>query len=502
MRQAWPQKRRGAPRKNTTKGLASATGAAHTRQADTRASMGTTGVGGKDRNCYESRVPSLVRFRLRSLARRLGAGRPVVAVVAIVVIAAALLGLVVAASAIAADDALEADRVYDRVFWLGAIAAVVWGYTSFEVLFRAPDRRFLASLPIGGGARFTDLFVRAIVLHVPLILPAMAYAIGLARAGQPGLAGYAALSIGALFVAGLPLSMALHMWAGRSLLANAGELKRWLAGAAFAEEAALLVYAPALGLLVTLGLGIVADFAWRGVFVQGRSGALVPLVGGALAIGVGSFVAGRRIAEGALHAIMPRFTEVDLPLPYTEDGLPKTTPGESLARALPARARPYFMRDLRQLRRRHRIDRILLWVFAASLVRVLHAGHGPASPLVAALLALVFVNGLFFASAFRVHGPELASSALERTLPIARAPERIGRLAASLIHPLWTVAIAAVAVATTGQVIAAVATLGLGLALVVTMALATEALAGWDARTAWPWRAAVIALVGLVGGWL
>jgi len=440
---------------------------------------------------------------MRSLARRLGAGRPLVAAVSLVVIALALAGLVFAGRAVAEGDAASPEVVYDRVFWLGTIAAVVWGYTSFEAMFRPPDRRFVAQLPLSGSTRFVDLFARAVLLHVPLVLPALSYSAGLLAAGAPGLAGYAAANVGALFIAGLPLSIALHLWAGRSLLVPGSELKRMLAGQAVAEEAALLVYAPAVGLLATLGLGIFADFVWRDVFVKGHLDRLAPTLAVTLGIAVGAFVIARRLAERSLHRIMPRFAELDLPMPYTEDGLPRRTPGEGLARRLPAAARPYFMRDLRQLRRRHRLDRILLWVFALAMLRLVHAGPSSAagsSPATTALIALLLANGVFFVSAFRLHGAELASAALESTLPIAGRPATIGRLAATLIHPLWTVAIATLAVATTGRVADALIVLAAGLALAVGVTWATLVLARLDARVGWPWRCAIVALVGLAGG--
>ncbi|MCC6621173.1 MAG: hypothetical protein IT385_07955 [Deltaproteobacteria bacterium] len=442
----------------------------------------------------------LLRYRLRSLARRLGVGRPLVGVISLVVIGLALGGLVVAGRLVARGDAASPETVYDRVFWLGTLAAVVWGYTSFEAIFRPADRRFVAQLPLSGATRFTDLFIRAVLLHLPLVLPAMAYALGLTAAGAHGLAGYAAANVGALFVAGLPLSIALHLWAGRSLLMPGSELKRMLAGQAVAEEAALLVYAPAVGLLATLGLGIFADFVWRDVFVRGHAGQLAPTLGVTIGLAVVSFIVARRLADRSLHRIVPRFAELDLPMPYNEDGLPKRTPGEGAARWLPPAARPYFMRDLRQLRRRHRLDRILLWVFAIAMLRLVHAGEPLGSPAGTALIALFLAHGVFFVSAFRLHGAELASPSLEMTLPIARRPEMLGRLAATLIHPLWAVAIAAVTVATTGAIVDALVVLGAGLGMVVVVTAVTTLLARADARVGWPWRSAVVALVGLAGG--
>ena len=116
--------------------------------------------------------------------------------------------------------------------------------------------------------------------------------------------------------------------------------------------------------------------------------------------------------------------------------------------------------------------------------------------------SLLIVDGLFLVSAFRLRGAELAPLSLERTLPIDRAAARLGRWLATLLHPLWAAAIAGVAVLTTGALAAAVIVLALGVGLALVVTALTHVLADIDARLAWPWRAGVVALVGLIGGWL
>jgi hypothetical protein len=118
---------------------------------------------------------TLLAFRWRSLGRRM---RGVQLFVAIVVAVFALGALALLGHTLAAAGADET-VVRDQVFWLGVVAALVYSYTTFEVFFRAKDSRFLATLPLSGAHRFDDLFVRAALLHLPLALPVVAYALAL-----------------------------------------------------------------------------------------------------------------------------------------------------------------------------------------------------------------------------------------------------------------------------------------------------------------------------------
>jgi hypothetical protein len=273
-----------------------------------------------------------------------------------------------------------------------------------------------------------------------------------------------------------------------------------LAGAAVPDDAALLVYAPALGLFGTLVLGIFLDLAFREAILRGKAELVLPLLAGASALAALAVLRARRIARESLHLILPRFSEVDVPPPYRDDGVRRHVPGERLAALLPAPARPYFLRDLRQLRRRHRLDRVLLWVFAGACLKLAHDADHPAPPVLAALLLMV---GAFIVSAFRLRG-ELASAWLDRTLPRSPRLELMGRLAASAHHPTVALLVALVATLTTGDLAASGLVLAVGLVLTALVVVLAHAVAHLGRErpglAATLWRIAVAAAVITFGG--
>lgn len=435
-----------------------------------------------------------------------------VLVVAVIALGAlALLGKTLVASSVGpapGSGALSIDEtlVRDQVFWLGTLAALIYSYTSFEVFFRAPDARFLATLPLSGANRFDDLFARAVVMHLPLVFPAVAYAAALFLSPLPGAAqaGLYTLVVGLTqFSVGLCLAIVLHLYAGRSLLSKGSEVRKLLAGMSVPDDAALLVYAPALGLFGTLVLGIFIDLAFRDAFFRGKGTMLAPVLLVSLGVAAFAVVRARRISQESLHLILPRFSEVDVPPPYREDGVPKFVPGERLVRFLPLCARPYFLRDLRQLRRRHRLDRILLWVFAAAVLKVAHdvpAGRSPALPV---LLALALFDAVFIVSAFRLRG-ELASRWLDLTLPRNPQDELRGRFLATAHHPLMALGAATAMTLTTGDWLASAVVLGAGLVLTLALVAASHAVAALGSErpglTATLWRVALASAVTVLGG--
>lgn len=443
----------------------------------------------------------LLGFRWRALRRRF-TGHLGVGLLALLVIAAGGAALAALGTALAAAG-LDETVVRDQVFWLGTLAALIYSYTSFEVFFRASDTRLLSTLPLSGAHRFDDLFVRAVVLHLPLVLPHVAYALALFALPAPtaSAAGLYTLVVGLTqFGVGLCLAIALHLVAGRSLLSKGSELRRMLAGAAVPDDAALLVYAPALGLFGTLVLGIFIDLAFRDAIFRGKGTLLVPVLLVAAAVALFSVVRARRIARDSLHLILPRFSEVDVPPPYRDDGVRKHVPGEALARLLPSASRPYFLRDIRQLRRRHRLDRVLLWVFLAATLKLAHDAASPVPPV---LLALSFMNGVLIVSAFRLRG-ELASRALEETLPRSLAAELPGRLLACAHHPFVALGLATLATLTTGDLGAATLVLALGVPLTAAIALLAHLVAHLGAErpglAATLWRIALASTLAAAGG--
>lgn len=444
----------------------------------------------------------LLAFRARALKRRF-AGHPGVALLALLVVGLGALSLAALGSALAAAGLAET-TVRDQVFWLGTLAALIYSYTSFEVFFRAKDTRLLSTLPLSGAHRFDDLFARALFLHLPLVAPHLAYALALALDPAPEASAAALYTVVVgltQFFVGLCLAIALHLYAGRSLLTKGSELRRLLAGAAVPDDAALLVYAPALGLFGTLVLGIFIDLAFRDAIFRGKATLLGPVLLVAAAIATLSVARARRLARDHLHLILPRFSEVDVPPPYRDDGVRKHVPGEALARLLPPPARPYFLRDIRQLRRRHRLDRVLLWVFFAATLKLAHdATRSPALP---SLSALAFMNGILIVAAFRLRG-ELASRALELTLPQRPRDELAGRLLASAHHPFVALALATLATLTTGDLGAAASVLGLGLPLTLAIVGLSHACARLGAErpglAATLWRIALASSIATLGG--
>lgn len=407
-----------------------------------------------------------------------------------------------AADLLSPDPAARETAIRERTFWLTTLAALIFAYSTFEVFFRASDTRLVGTLPIRGRTRYLDLMSRAALLHAPLFLPLAAYGAALAvrGAGEAGL--YSVLVSAVVFVVGIPLCVWLHLLAGHSLLSDASPLKRQLSGGVVADEAALLVYAPAVGLLGTLLLGIAADFALRDAIIRGRGGVLAPVLAGGLGIAALAVAKSMSLCDRSLHLIMPRFAEFDVPPPFRDDGVRRRVPGEGVARLLPVKARPFFLRDLRQLRRRFRLDRILLWVYAAVLLRLDLGGDAPAS-LAGHLVALGLFAGVFLGSAFRLRGRELASPWLDRALPSDPRGALWGRVAADALLPAWALLITAIAPALTGDVALAAAVLGLGLALVSALlagshALAARAFPDRVLAAAAAWRGLLLAATGAV----
>ncbi len=452
----------------------------------------------------------LLKFRARASLRR-ATSNPLIAIAVIAGAFAALFGVFVGLRELARADLTETD-VRDRVFWLGTLTALVYSYTTFEVFFRARDADFLGTLPLSQATRFDDLYLRALTLHLPLLLPSLAYALALALERPDLQSAFYVLAVSLTqFAVGLPIAIALHLWAGSTLLSGSSGLKRALAGATVVDDAALLVYAPALGLLATLVLGIFLDLSLRDAILRGRASMLAAPLLGAFAVSAFALLKARQLASTSLYRILPRFAEVDVPPPYREDGIRQKVPQEWLAPYLPSASRPYFLRDIRQLRRRFRLDRILVWTFALVALKVAHdasdaalrAHVDPTRALIAAsLTALWLLNGVFIVAAFRLRG-ELASPWLDATLPGSPGAERLGRLAATALYPLATAVVAALAVLTTGDALAAALVLALGLLLALALVLGSHLIAhlgrAYPALASTLWRIGITALGATLG---
>ncbi len=414
-----------------------------------------------------------LRYRLlqasRALLGRGGAGLRM-PLGALAVATLAVLGLVELGAALGADATPAV--VGERAFRLGLLQALVLCYTTFEVLFRARDAARLRGLPLPGAARFDELTVSALVLHLPLLLPSVAWASALPDAREASFA----LAYGAIqYTVGVPLALSLHLAAGRTLSRpEAAEgLKKLLAGSVLPSDAALLVYAPAAAFALLAFGGVLLEIPLHKAAQSASPGALLAFCAAAALVGGLAWRKGRAIAAADLHRILPRFAEADVPPPYRDDGVARRVRGAWATSLLPVAARPHFLRDLRQLRRRYRLDGLL--IAAAPLI-----AWGVTDTLADALelFALTLVLGL--TAGFRLVGRELAAPALDIALPARPPAAWLGRTVACALDPLLlALGVAVGALAATGEAEVA----GLALAVGVGGGLAWVLLVGAVAHT-------------------
>ncbi len=455
-------------------------------------------------------VGRLLTLRLRALRRRAVGGGTLGGAFAATLLFAAAASVAVALAGLARQDLAAAwetpglrKLISDRAFWLNALPVLVYAYTSWEVAFRASDARFVSLLPLPGDRRWLDLLARSLTVHLPLLVPGLAYAIALATAGAPLAGGHVLGVLLGTYALSIPMCAWLHLSAGRSMLGGATPLKKLLASQVVDDDAALMLYAPAAGLALSLGASVGLDIAMRAwLWDAPRPALAIAAVALAGAAGLVFAGLGRRAATHDLPLVVARLREVESPLPYRDDGIPETTAGEGLAQLLPPPARPFFRRDLKQLRRRHRLDRILLWAFCAVALRLgLTGGYGPGAEGVADAVCLHagFV-GLLLVGGWRVHGPELGSPWLSGSLPAPRSAPLFGGVAVDLIIPGQALAWQALALVLGGHLAQAawVAALGAGAALGLTVAARVAAAALSPERVggaALAWRAAVVVAI-------
>ena len=415
-----------------------------------------------------------------------------------------------------ASAALIHKVIGDRIFWFNALAALIFAYTSFEVIFRARDNSFISLLPLDGALRWYDLAARSLVLHMPLLIPALGYASGLLIGGDHVSALRTLTVCGLTMVLGLIGCARLHLMAGRTVLREATPMQQYLASTVVDAEAALLLYAPAGGFAATLIGALLFDTFARKLIETDQGLFPLMLVGLALLVwGVSLLRAGGAEARRCLPLVISRFHEVDTPLPYRDDGYPERTAGESAAGWLSRLASAFFMRDLKQLSRRHRVDQVLFWAFSLMMLPIAFEARGETEELLSAIrdaltTYLAFVT-LGWVSAFRVRGPELYCDYLSLTLPIESPRHAIlGQLMAEARRPALAALILGAAVGTSaltgGGFIAGVSwCAGAGFTAFITALLAlalANALAalgrGSVFYAATAWRAAMILLLFVV----
>ena len=380
-------------------------------------------------------ITTLMGYRARAARRRLSGGLALAGVGFALVAGIALAGGAVQLGLHDnANQAFTNEVLRERVFWFATLPLLVICYLSFDMLYRARDARLLNTLPLSSGPRMIELTARSTVIMTPLIMPGLSYALAL----DTGPAQTYALLVPSLtLILAVPLSLLVHMAAGVSATRGGGRLKQYLAQGMVVDDAALLLYAPAGALFVNLSIGIFSELFLKEALLGTRPGLFwYPVIWSLGLAGIATLQAAKLSARH-LNAAFAMFQEADIPPPYREDGLPESTPGAGFSRLLPTHSRPYFLRDLRQLRRRHRLDRILLFLYVLVLLRLNLAGDTSTVGLWTNLIALTAFVGILLPSAFRLAGAELGAPSLTAALPTSGRASTWGRLGACTIYPAW-----------------------------------------------------------------
>jgi hypothetical protein len=394
-------------------------------------------------------------FASRSLAHRAkGDGGALAGAVPVMLGVAALTAWLAGRStwlALPAHDLEVAAR--ERVFWLCAALCFTLGFSVFESVYRAKEHRLLLSLPTHPLAWFERILRRTVLLHTPLGACAAAFVAPLAeRSWSLGAASVTAIFI-TWFLA-LPATLAIHTLTAGSLLQGDSPLKKWMASGIAASEAAFVFYAPALAFAVCL----VGSFALQlGLRLWLDTGSPAPFLGTALLLSVataGALLRARQAFERSFSAALPRFWDSEGVGPFRETHLPMAPWTVRLASLLPnAATRALFVRDLVQLRRRHRMDALGVVAYAV-LAGVALSDTGSAAS-ADVLRWMVVAGAALFCPIHRLFGAELESEWAMQTLPLA--PRDVFRAKLLAAAPSQLLAIAAVALASlvTGGGIAA-----------------------------------------------
>jgi hypothetical protein len=402
----------------------------------------------------------------RMAANRLGSLPLGARIAGALVLVGAMAALVLAGSSLA-DDLLHGEDpeagVRQLVFWLNVGHALVFSYTVFEALFRAPEARVLAPLPVepAGYARYA--ITRIVGLHLLLLVPSLLVVLPLGPAGRPDLLAYAALVFGLTAAAGVPLALLLHLLAGRSLLGGDTGLKKMLSGGLAPSESAFLFYSPALALAGTMTIAVGVDVALRIWLDVGNAKPLLFAAAIVAAVAAGCVRESARVFRAWYAIILPRFWETEILPPYHEEHLPRHVTGLGSARLLSGLAADIFRKDLIQMRRRHRVDGLVLVAFVVALLVVNLRADG-AAPLWA-WNALILAAGAatLFNPAFRLLGDDLESAWVLQAFPIPGAAVLRGKMLVIVVQqaPALLLGAVAVAVGPAGPVAALIA-LGIG----------------------------------------
>ena len=337
----------------------------------------------------------------------------------------------------AADAQDSWNAVRQDIFWLVTIPVLVLCYTTFESFYRSGDVKFLSLLPVDGRAYLNAVLGRAYLLHLGLFLPGLFYSLHLASRDATSLGLYCGVWTLLTFGMAIPVAMGIHIAAGNSTVGGSSRLKSYLSSGTIANEAAFLLYSPVAALAAIMAIGIFSDLFLFESIVTGRAQfTWGPIAWSTLAAAYAWRTAARVVSEN-FFPILAKFSEAETPLSYGDDGRPSKDDRLLFSGLARGPARTYFLRDDKQLRRRYRLDKILLLLFPLVLLR-LNAGLTASADVLWTCMAPVlgFVS-LLLVTSFRTQGPELQSHWLRHALPHKRASEWVGGFWADAAYPFW-----------------------------------------------------------------
>jgi hypothetical protein len=391
---------------------------------------------------YEAAVLGiLVRRRWREIRNAVRAAGPIGAAAALLGAAAALAGLgvlsfqafdatarVAAAGGHAAfergDPALlgplaAAPRVYlwwrEYVYWAAALGAAATAYAGHHLLYWRSDWPILTALPIPPASTHaaTALDLAAALAVVPLAGSALAAPLYWARAWGPMWAALA--QVWGVHALAACAAMALLPLAGASAAAGASTFKRFVSGNWAPPEFAPFFYAPAAVLAAAAFGGIVLGKASEDLCLRVAPARGLAVLAALAAAAAAALAAGRRWHVQAHARAVPLVREVALRMVSIEAQDQAPPWGAGLAALLPARLRPLFGRDLRQMNRAAR-GRYAVGGVAAG-VFLLFALRTPVLP-GWSVLGAAGLTAWLAAVALRLADPDLDVPWLARALPV------------------------------------------------------------------------------------
>ncbi|MEC8023765.1 MAG: hypothetical protein VX223_07495 [Myxococcota bacterium] len=308
------------------------------------------------------------------------------------------------------------ERVRSWTFWCMFTTALIFGYSSFEVLYRDPLWRRLATLPVSPRALFVAKVLRVYRRHIPLVLlPAIS---GSSLLMQSEYIAWctAVVATGLVLLIGLAVSIFAHIWAGESLVEGANPLKAYLSQGYGPTEAAFLFYSPALALLATATVALGIEVGFIALYLNGTWLPLFGVVFGGVGLAVFCLRRASTIFVRWQHVIAPKFADVEVLPPWQEGAQSSRVFGQWLVAFLPGALAGVWTRLNTQYRRRYRV----LLPMTGVLMIALAVFSGRSTTSIVDVWALaVAVGVLVFIPSFRACGPELGIGSTARALPIA-----------------------------------------------------------------------------------